>query len=132
MEIKRGDIFLAKLGHIGVPDSVQRGTRPVLIVSNNLANRYSPTVTIVPLSKKTDKKPSQPTHVIVKRTPKNRLLSDSMAFAEQITALDKSYLIEKKGCIDNPLVMSKITEAIQKQVGAIPVYEGWGGKDDCN
>lgn len=125
MEIKRGDIFLAELGYIGAPSSIQMGMRPVVIVSNNFANLHAPIVTIIPLSKKINKKSSLPTHVIIKKTVENQLAYDSVALAEQVTALENTYLIEKKGYIENPLVMSKITEAVQKQVGAIPVYEDW-------
>ena len=53
MEIKRGDIFLADLGeYIG---SVQRGERPVLVVQNNKGNKYSPTVTVIPITTKIHK-----------------------------------------------------------------------------
>ena len=62
MEIKRGDIFLADLGEsIG---SVQRGERPVLVVQNNKGNKYSPTVTVIPITTKIHKSKEFPTHTL--------------------------------------------------------------------
>lgn len=60
--ISRGNIFIADLGErTGSHDAVQRGRRPVIVVSNNAANKFSPAVTIVPLTSSTGKH-NLPTH----------------------------------------------------------------------
>ena len=62
--IKRGDIYYAELNP--VVGSEQGGTRPVLIISNDTGNRYSPTVIIAAITGKTYTKAKLPTHTEVK------------------------------------------------------------------
>ena len=85
--IKRGDIYFASLNP--VVGSEQGEARPVLIVSNDLGNRYSPTVVAVPLTCKL-KKNSLPTHVHIGK--RGDLEHDSLALAEQIRTIDRSRL----------------------------------------
>ncbi|WP_178944281.1 type II toxin-antitoxin system PemK/MazF family toxin [Paenibacillus odorifer] len=88
--IKRGDVFLADLGNLpSQKSSVQRGFRPVVIISNNINNKYSPTVNIVPLS--TAPKKSMPMHVRLSKDLVG-LDYDSIALCEQTSVLDKSSL----------------------------------------
>ena len=61
--IKRGDIYYATLNP--VVGSEQGGTRPVLIISNNTGNRYSPTVIIAPITSRVHTKAKLPTHIAV-------------------------------------------------------------------
>ena len=83
-----GDIYTAALGK-RTKSSIQTGFRPVLIVSNNRANRFSPVVTIIPITGSRNKK-KLPTHVHLTDCGLNR---PSIALAEQITSIDKSRLI---------------------------------------
>ena len=64
MKIRRGDILYADLG-VQYQGSMQGGMRPVVVVSNNRANRHSTVITVVPLSTKIYKKRNLPTHVFI-------------------------------------------------------------------
>lgn len=86
--IKRGDIFYAELNP--VIGSEQGGTRPVLVISNNIGNRHSPTVIIAPITSRTHTKAKLPTHTEVKDF--NKLDKDSIILLEQIRTIDKQRL----------------------------------------
>lgn len=91
-KIKRGSVFIADLNPtIG---SEQYGRRPVVILSNDLSNKYSPTILIAPFTKILKKK-SLPTHILVKKT--SFLKFDSLILLEQIRTIDKSRLTDYKG-----------------------------------
>lgn len=64
MKIRRGDILYADLG-VQYQGSMQGGMRPVVVISNNRANRYSTVLTVVPLSTRIYKKQNLPTHVFI-------------------------------------------------------------------
>jgi mRNA interferase MazF len=87
--IKRGDIYYVNLGK--PQGSKQGGVRPAVVMSNNLNNRYSPTLTIIPLTSNLNKR-ELPTHVFVDK--KCGLDKDSLALAEQVTNIDKSCVLE--------------------------------------
>ena len=111
---KRGDIYYVDFGE--KDGSKQGGVRPALVVSNNKANKHSPVVTVVPLSKKK----YLPTHVqIPKRSGLNK---PSMALAEQVETLDKTRLGERIGEVLDEMVMEQITVALQIQIGAYAEY----------
>ncbi|MEY8434127.1 type II toxin-antitoxin system PemK/MazF family toxin, partial [Lachnospiraceae bacterium 48-42] len=78
--IKRGDVFYAELNPI--VGSEQGGTRPVLIISNNIGNRHSPTVIIAAITGRTQTKAKLPTHTEVKDV--EGLDRDSIILLEQI------------------------------------------------
>ena len=92
MEVKRGEIYFANLGEDNI-GSEQSGTRPVLIIQNNIGNRFSPTVIVACITSKLYKN-DIPTHV---RIDKNNygLADDSLILCEQIKTLDKSRLSTK-------------------------------------
>ncbi len=118
--LKRGDILFVDMG-VQPEGSIQGGLRPVVVVSNDLANKFSPVVTVVPLSTKIKKKRNLPTHVFV---PINRgcgLDVHSIALGEQVTALDCSRIIEKIGAVDEE-TLARITEAVKIQVGVYDKY----------
>lgn len=94
--IKKGDVFYASLNPaIG---SEQRGERPVVVVQNNLANKHSPTLIIVPITA-VIKKDYLPTHILIK---KNHFLKyNSMILVEQIRVIDKLRLRAFLGRLDN-------------------------------
>lgn len=92
-QITKGDIFYADLGtNVG---SEQNGTRPVIVIQNNIGNKHSKTLIIVPLTKIITNKVKQPTHCII--TPTNNLKHYSVALTEQIRVIDKSRLKTKLG-----------------------------------
>ena len=115
---KRGDVYFADLG-IDPDGSKQAGVRPVIIVSNDKANTYSPVVTVVPLTAQQHKKGSQPTHVYIPRHC-GGLSRPSVALAEQVVSVNKSQLLDYKGSIGNSPLMKKVTTALQIQIGAAP------------
>ena len=91
--IKRGDIYYADLSP--VVGSEQGGIRPVLIVQNNVGNRYSPTVIAAAITSQINKA-KMPTHITV-GAPNYGLTKDSIILTEQIRTLDKRRLREKMG-----------------------------------
>ena len=110
MLIKRGDIFYADLNP--VVGSEQGGIRPVLIVQNNVGNKYSPTLVVLPIS--TAKKHYLPTHIYIqgsKALPRN-----SIVLAEQIRTIDRYRLREYVGSIDKE-IMDEINRAMKISIG---------------
>ncbi len=106
--IKRGDIFFAELtGH----ESVMKGSRPVVVVSNNANNLYSTTVTVVPC---TTKLKELPVHYSFSYT--TCFTRESQALCEQIITIPKSALVSKMGQLDER-DWTGITDAIQIQLG---------------
>jgi len=108
--IRRGDIWMADL-RIGTIGSEQGEIRPVLVVQNNIGNKHSPTVTIIPLTSK--RKNNLPTHVVISESFLPML---SVALTEQIRTIDKSRFIKYMGKL-NENIMSKINNAIAIQMG---------------
>ena len=111
MKVKRGDIFYADLSP--VVGSEQGGVRPVLVVQNDIGNKYSPTVIIAAITSQMNKV-KLPTHVEVSAEfglPKN-----SVVLLEQIRTIDKKRLREKVGFTDE-FFMKKVDEALLKSVG---------------
>ncbi len=106
MIIKRGEIYYANLSP--VIGSEQDGIRPVLIVQNDIGNKYSPTVIVVAITSKT--KSNLPTHIKIDGQ-KYGLEKNSIILAEQIRTLDKSRLIKKVGKLDDD-IMKKVRDAI--------------------
>ena len=86
--IRRGDIYYAELNP--VVGSEQGGTRPVLIISNNMGNRHSPTVIIAAITGKAQTKAKLPTHTEVKNF--EGLGRNSIVLLEQIRTVDKKRL----------------------------------------
>ena len=116
--IKRGDIFYADLSP--VVGSEQGGLRPVLIIQNDVGNRYSPTVIAAAITSRMGKT-RLPTHIDV-YADRVGLAKDSVILLEQIRTLDKRRLKEKMGHLDGA-VMSKVN-------AAIAVSFGLGGTSD--
>ncbi len=118
MTVKRGDIFYADLSP--VVGSEQGGLRPVLIVQNDVGNRYSPTVIAAAITSRLGKN-KLPTHIDVSRsdTVANDvfgLAKDSVILLEQIRTLDKKRLKEKMGHLDERL-MRRVDDAISISFG---------------
>ena len=90
---RRGDLYLADLGDPG--GSKQGGLRPVVILQNNRANHYAPTVTLAPLTSNIEKKYRQPTHYYLEKA--KGLSKPSTVLTEQIETLDKKFIIRYLG-----------------------------------
>ena len=105
--IQKGDIFYADLGE--TVGSEQNGIRPVLVIQNDVGNKYSPTVIITPLTSKA-KKLSQPTHVVIGR--RFGLKEYSYALLEQIRTIDRARLLDYVGHADDP-VMCRVDTALR-------------------
>lgn len=97
--VKRGDIFYADLSP--VVGSEQGGIRPVLVVQNDIGNKYSPTVIVAAITSKINKA-KMPTHIEIEGE-KHGLAKDSVILAEQIRTIDKRRLKEKIGRLDDAL-----------------------------
>ena len=109
--IIKGDLYYADLGETVV--SEQSGCRPVLIIQNNVGNRYSPTVIVSPLTKQY-KKMMQPTHVAL--GCRFGLTEDSVALLEQIRTIDRLRLRRYIGTVDSE-TMDQIDRAITISFG---------------
>ena len=120
MKIKRGDILYADLG-VQTTGSMQGGMRPVVVVSNNRANKHSLVLTVVPLSSRIYKKRHLPTHVFVSAYRASGLSQHSIALCEQVTALEFGRIIELLGSVDEDM-LEHITKAVQVQIGVFEEY----------
>ena len=112
MNIRRGDIYYADLSP--VIGSEQGGLRPVLIVQNDIGNRYSPTVIAAAITSRMGKT-RLPTHIDV-FADKVGLAKDSVILLEQVRTLDKKRLKERMGHLDDS-VMQKVNDAISISFG---------------
>ncbi len=112
MDVKRGEVFYADLSP--VVGSEQGGIRPVLIVQNDVGNRYSPTVIAAAITSKQDKT-NLPTHIPVKGGQCG-LTRDSVILLEQVRTLDKRRLRECTGCIA-PELQQQVDTALQVSFG---------------
>ena len=110
--IKRGDIFYADLSP--VVGSEQGGLRPVLIIQNDVGNRYSPTVIAAAITSRMGKT-RLPTHIDI-HADRVGLAKDSVILLEQIRTLDKRRLKEKMGHLDSA-VMARVNNAIAVSFG---------------
>jgi len=116
MTIRRGDIYYADLSP--VVGSEQGGLRPVLIIQNNIGNKYSPTVIAAAITSQINKT-RLPTHIEL-YTENFGLAKYSLVMLEQIRTIDKSRLREKMGRLDKDL-MEKVNDAIAVSFGLIEI-----------
>lgn len=112
MVIRRGDIFYADLSP--VVGSEQGGLRPVLIIQNDIGNKFSPTVIAAAITSQVTKT-KLPTHIGV-FADSYGLAKDSVILLEQVRTIDKQRLKEKMGHLDEGL-MSRVNEAISVSFG---------------
>ena len=111
-QIERGDIYFADLSP--VIGSEQGGLRPVLVVQNNVGNKYSPTIIVSAITSKLTKA-KIPTHVELSSIDYN-LPKDSVVLLEQIRTIDKRRLGEKVCSVDYKK-MKEIDKAILVSLG---------------
>ncbi len=114
MIVKRGDVFYADLSP--VVGSEQGGVRPVLVIQNDIGNRFSPTVIIAAITAQIQKA-KLPTHVEIEAKT-HGMEKDSVILLEQIRTLDKQRLTDKITHLDEE-TMRKVDEALQISVGLI-------------
>ncbi len=114
MTIKRGELYYADLSP--VVGSEQGGVRPVLVVQNDVGNKYSPTVIAAAVTSKINKA-KLPTHI---ELPSNTygLQKDSVILLEQIRTLDKRRLKERIGEL-NETTMTRVDNAILISLGFV-------------
>ena len=112
MEVHRGEVFYADLSP--VVGSEQGGIRPVLIVQNDVGNRYSPTVIAAAITSKLSKS-KLPTHIDV-YAERVGLQRDSVVLLEQMRTIDKQRLKEKMGHLDDD-AMHAVDTAISVSLG---------------
>lgn len=114
MQIRRGDIFYADLSP--VIGSEQGGVRPVLVIQNDIGNKYSPTTIVSAITSQINKA-KLPTHVEISASEYG-LNKDSVVLLEQVRTIDKRRLREKIGHFDDEM-MEKVNEAIKISFGLI-------------
>lgn len=112
MTVKRGDIYYADLSP--VVGSEQGGVRPVLIIQNDIGNRYSPTVIAAAITSQRDKT-KLPTHIQVNGSGCG-LAKDSIVLLEQVRTIDKQRLKEKMGTLDVGS-MDRVNKALSVSFG---------------
>ncbi len=113
-QIRRGDIYYADLSP--VVGSEQGGLRPVLIIQNDVGNRYSPTVIAAAITSRMGKT-RLPTHIDI-YADRAGLARDSVILLEQIRTLDKRRLRERMGHLDDSM-MDKVNSAIAVSFGIV-------------
>lgn len=114
MIVRRGDIFYADLSP--VIGSEQGGVRPVLVVQNDVGNKYSPTIIIAAITSQINKA-KLPTHVEI-TGQEYGLPKDSVVLLEQVRTIDKKRLREKIGRFDNE-TMQYVDDALKISVGLV-------------
>jgi mRNA interferase MazF len=112
VNVRRGDIYYADLSP--VVGSEQGGVRPVLIVQNDVGNRFSPTVIAAAITSQRDKT-KLPTHIQL-QADDSGLVRDSIVLLEQIRTIDKRRLKERMGRLDSQS-MNQVDQALSISFG---------------
>lgn len=114
--VKRGEVYFADLSP--VVGSEQGGQRPVLVIQNDVGNRYSPTVIVAAITAKISKA-KLPTHVEIHKEDVG-LIKDSVVLLEQVRTIDKKRLIQKLGTL-SPELMEQVDIALSISMGLFKV-----------
>ena len=109
---RRGDIYCADLNP--VIGSEQGGTRPVVVIQNDIGNKHSTTLIVAAVTTKIRKKEQMPTHYLIQNNP--AFSEPSVVMLEQIRTIDKTRLKEKMGHLDDA-VMDRVNDAITVSFG---------------
>jgi mRNA interferase MazF len=112
--VKRGDVYFADLSP--VVGSEQGGIRPVLIIQNDIGNRFSPTVIVAAITAQIQKA-KLPTHVEID-SKKYGFERDSVILLEQIRTIDKQRLTDKITQLDEDM-MRRVDDALQISTGLV-------------
>lgn len=116
VNVTRGDVYYADLNP--VVGSEQGGIRPVLIIQNDIGNKYSPTVIVAAITSKIEKA-KLPTHIEI-TAKKTNLEMDSVILLEQIRTIDKKRLQRHVTHLDDNIIR-KVNEAIEISLGLIEI-----------
>ncbi|GGE85590.1 type II toxin-antitoxin system PemK/MazF family toxin [Priestia taiwanensis] len=114
MIVKRGDVYFADLSP--VVGSEQGGVRPVLVIQNDIGNRFSPTIIVAAITAQIQKA-KLPTHVEI-NAKKYGFERDSVILLEQIRTIDKQRLTDKITHLDDEM-MDRVDDALQISLGLI-------------
>jgi len=114
VNVKRGDVFFADLSP--VVGSEQGGVRPVLVIQNDIGNRFSPTVIVAAITAQIQKA-KLPTHVEIDAKTYG-FDRDSVILLEQIRTIDKQRLTDKITHLDDEM-MERVNESLQISLGLI-------------
>lgn len=112
MSIKKGDLYFADLSP--VMGSEQGGVRPVLVVQNDVGNKFSPTIIVAAVTSKRNKA-DLPPHVEI-AAEENGLTKNSVVLLEQLRTIDKRRLKERIGTIDKTR-LPEVNEALSVSLG---------------
>ena len=113
MIVKRGEIYYADLSP--VVGSEQGGVRPVLVVQNDIGNKYSPTIIVAAVTSQVNKS-KLPTHLELNANEYKGLSKNSVVLLEQLRTIDKRRLRERV-CVLDPVLMKKIDKALLISLG---------------
>jgi mRNA interferase MazF len=105
----RGDVYDARLNP--TEGSEQAGVRPVVIVSRNAINQYSPVIVVVPVTDAANLKRTYPSDVLV-RQPEGGLTLDSVALTGQVRAIAKTRLLRRRGALSSQ-TLALVAEALR-------------------
>lgn len=109
---KRGEIYIANLNpFVG---SEQGGTRPVIVLQNNIGNYFSPTLVVAPLTSKVKEKKKLPTHYIIQND--EELTDESLVLLEQVKTIDKQRVLRYVGRVSDE-DMEGIEKALKVSLG---------------
>jgi mRNA interferase MazF len=117
--VQRGDIVIFRQNAEEAEGSEQRGTRPGLVIQNDVGNCYSGTTIVALMTKATNQKPNIPTHQFIKADAgcwNNTLTEDSIILFEQIKTIDKKRIIRLAGKI-TPSQMNECDEKLLISIG---------------
>ena len=118
--MKMFDIYYANLSKNAVK-SEQGGVRPVLIIQNDVGNRFSPTLIVLPVTSEI-KKENMPTHCVIHKSLDNGLDRDSMVLAEQIRVIDKSRVLDYVGHVNSSVDQNNILNAYLANITGKKTY----------
>lgn len=121
----RGMVYWCNIPRYDVNPNMQSGRRPAIIVSNNIANCLSNNITIVPCTTNTEKKPEQPTHLIIPLNPDN----PSLVLCENVITVNKNLLDTFMGILDVD-TMKKVDKCLMAALGLIAVPNPFENKRD--
>lgn len=124
---KCGEIWMCQLSPM-TKSSVQNGYRPVFILSNNKNNTYAPTINVIPLTTKMNKR-NLPIHVVLRNYEKYGLKRPSTMLVEQITTIPSMYLDKRIGNVEDAETLKSIWQAIMIQFPILQMTDAYAVKE---
>lgn len=116
IRILRGQIHMVDFGNVDeYSGSLQRGKRPAIVITNDTGCRFSPIISVIPLTTQKTKR-NLPTHCHIKKDETNRLLKDSIALTEQVVTVNRFQIGERTGKL-SPKDMQRVANCLGVSVG---------------